>query len=106
MALLIGIFMACLSWSIRATQYRLLSLGEVAGRSWYELVRQSLQNRLMQSRRQRQIKGWLPSIITLAVIVSACSAEGARVRASDDVQNNSASNVTIERILSLPLTKG
>jgi hypothetical protein len=59
----------------------------------------------MQSRGQRQIKGWLPSIITLAVSVSACSAEGARARASD-VQNNSASNVTIERILSLPLTKG
>ena len=44
-------------------------------------------------------------MIVLAVIASACSAERPRARAPD-VQINSVNDVTIERILSLPLVEG
>jgi hypothetical protein len=59
----------------------------------------------MQASRKRHIKSLLSSMIALAVIASACSAERPRVRAPD-VMTNSTSDVTIERILSQPLTKG
>lgn len=59
----------------------------------------------MQAHGKHRAKGLLLLMITLSIIASACSAERSRARTLD-VQSKHINDVTIERILSLPLTQG
>ena len=59
----------------------------------------------MQVHGKQPAKGLLLLMISLSITASACSAERSRPR-TPDVQSKHTNDVTIERILSLPLTQG